>query len=89
MCRLVSLSDRKCKIVYELEDSNLKLPYSAMQTSIRVMPITDAETPSCVLIWKTTYSSDCDIGVIEDSKYRKREIFAGIRKTISDRKIDA
>ena len=75
--RLTEISDRKFTIAYEVLTSEPELTFTGMTGEFKLIPIT--MTNECVLTWTTEYSNDCDVQVIQDSKFKKQEFFDRIQ----------
>lgn len=61
-------------ITYSVITSKPELSYSSVVSTIRCWPVTSGELEDSTFIrWTAKFSSDADLGVIEDAKYKRRD----------------
>ncbi|KAK3352408.1 hypothetical protein B0T25DRAFT_456223 [Lasiosphaeria hispida] len=61
-------------ITFSVINAEPELTYSSVVSTIRCWPVTSGEFEDCTFVrWTSKFSSDADIGVIEDAKYKRRD----------------
>ncbi|KAK1755844.1 hypothetical protein QBC47DRAFT_381465 [Echria macrotheca] len=61
-------------ITFSVINAEPDLPYSSVVSTIRCFAVTSGEFADCTYVrWTSKFSSDADIGVIEDAKYKRRD----------------
>eukprot|EP01083_Nonionella_stella_P080152 220093_1 len=62
------------RVSYCMIESNPGVTYSSAAHSIRLLPVTHPGNQTFVE-WKTKFSNDCSLEVIQDSRFKKKEAF--------------
>lgn len=66
-------------ITFSVINAEPSLPYSSVLNTVRCWAVTSGEFEDCTFVrWTSKFSSDADIGVIEDAKYKRRDALAGL-----------
>jgi hypothetical protein len=61
-------------ITYSVINTEPNLTYSSVVSTIRCWAVTSGELEDTTFVrWTSKFSSDADIGVIEDAKYKRRD----------------
>jgi len=61
-------------ITFSVINAEPDLPYSSVVNTIRCWAVTSGEFEDSTFVrWTSKFSSDADIGVIEDAKYKRRD----------------
>ncbi|KAK4103421.1 Bet v1-like protein [Parathielavia hyrcaniae] len=61
-------------ITYSVINTEPELTYSSVVSTIRCWPVTSGEFQDCTFVrWTSKFSSDADLGVLEDAKYKRRD----------------
>ncbi|KAH6632134.1 hypothetical protein F5144DRAFT_548139 [Chaetomium tenue] len=61
-------------ITYSVINAEPNLTYSSVVSTIRCWAVTSGELQDTTFVrWTSKFSSDADIGVIEDAKYKRRD----------------
>jgi len=61
-------------ITYSVINAEPELSYSGVVTTIRCWPVTCGEFEDSTFVrWTSKFTSDADLGVIEDAKYKRRD----------------
>ncbi|KAL2189976.1 Bet v1-like protein [Thermothelomyces heterothallicus CBS 203.75] len=66
-------------ITYSVINTEPELPYSSVVSTIRCWAVTSGELADSTFVrWTSKFSSDADISVIEDAKYKRRDALKGL-----------
>ncbi|KAJ4300124.1 hypothetical protein N0V88_002793 [Collariella sp. IMI 366227] len=66
-------------ITYSVIDSKPDLTYSGVVSTVRCWAVSCGEFENSTFVrWTSKFSSDADLGVIEDAKYKRREALKGL-----------
>ena len=61
-------------ITYSVIDAEPELSYSSVVNTVRCWAVTSGEFQDSTFVrWTSKFTSDADIGVIEDAKYKRRD----------------
>lgn len=61
-------------ITFSVINADPELTYSGVVTTIRLWAVTSGELENSTFVrWTSKFSSDADLGVIEDAKYKRRD----------------
>ncbi|KAK4236532.1 hypothetical protein C8A03DRAFT_16832 [Achaetomium macrosporum] len=61
-------------ITYSIINTEPELTYSSVTSTIRCWAVTSGEFEDCTFVrWTSKFSSDADLGVLEDAKYKRRD----------------
>ncbi|EAA32891.1 Bet v1-like protein [Neurospora crassa] len=68
-------------ITFSVINAEPELSYSSVVNTIRLWPVTSGEFANTTFIrWSTRFSSDADLGVIEDAKYKRQDALKDLSK---------
>ncbi|KAK3318754.1 hypothetical protein B0H66DRAFT_558132 [Apodospora peruviana] len=71
-------------ITYSAINAEPELPYSSMVSTIRCEPVTSGKLENSTFVrWSARFSSDADLGVIEDAKYKRQDALKGLEAAAS------
>ena len=71
--RVTEISDKYHRICFDLVMAEPAAKVSSVETEIQLSPCTFDETT--FVSWTTDFSNDCDANTIQDSKYKKHDMF--------------
>ncbi|GJN94459.1 hypothetical protein Rhopal_007539-T1 [Rhodotorula paludigena] len=76
-------SSLRHSISYSVLTAEPALSYSSVISTITLFAVTSgAEEGSTFVQWTGSFSSDADVGVLEDGKYKRREALADLAKAV-------
>ncbi|KAK0643418.1 hypothetical protein B0T16DRAFT_430029 [Cercophora newfieldiana] len=71
-------------ITFSVINAEPDLPYSSVVNTIRCWAVTSGEFEDSTFVrWTSKFSSDADIGVIEDAKYKRRDALSDLAAAAS------
>ncbi|KAK3391282.1 hypothetical protein B0H63DRAFT_467670 [Podospora didyma] len=70
-------------ITFSIINAEPELSYSSVVNTIRCWPVTAGDCANSTFVqWTSKFSSDADIGVIEDAKYKRRDALKGLGEAV-------
>jgi len=78
---ILEVSDQKRKISFELIEATPEVSFTSVQHTIKLIKVT-AEN-NTFIEWSSDYTNDVNSHIIQDSKYKKLECFADMKKYFS------
>ena len=79
--RVTELSERNHTLAYELIQADPATSVSSIVGELSFLAVTDAD--QTFMQWSTEYSNDVDADFIGDARWKKRDLFAAIKQTLS------
>jgi len=77
-------SSIKHSITYSVIDTNKPIQYTSVLSSITCHEITTGDCAGqTFVVWKAEFSSDADVTVIEDAKFKRQEGLADLSKAVA------
>ena len=79
--RVTELSERNHTLAYELIMAEPSISVSSIVGEISLQAVTD--TDETFVSWSTEYSNDVDAEFIGDARWKKRDMFAEMKRALS------
>ena len=79
--RVTELSERNHTLAYELVQAEPAISCSSIVGELALISVSD--TDETFFRWNTEYTNDVDAEFLQDARWKKREMFAEMKRTLS------
>ena len=79
--RVTELSERNHTLAYELVAAEPATSVSSIVGEMTLQAVTDSD--QTFFTWSTEYSNDVDAEFVQDARWKKRDLFADVKRTLA------